>query len=382
MKKILLSLCFPLVLGAEIVLLSPESGEKILLLPENQRKLLSLPSHQKRVEVLAADRKKGPKYGFHAPELLWKSPLPVKFAWSSSEKDGKNIFAVLVSETPDFKKFKTVFARGTQVTAQPHLLNLHPGRKYYWQVVSARGAERSATGTFSTDPQPPRWIMLEGPCINVRDLGGYKTSDGKTVKYGMLIRGERLNNNSGNHFHPGRNRLTVEDLNVFRNDLKIRTDLDLRGKAETAGMTCSPLGKDVSFQNCPASSYHRIFTPQGKINTVRIFRVLAKKENYPIYFHCSGGADRTGAIALIANGLLGVSENDLCADWGNTFYPRLPDNMNQRIRENFNFAGMIKSFSAYGKPEDPLSRKIENYLISGGITPQEIAAFRKLMCEK
>ena len=381
MKKILLILLFPLFLGAEITPVNPKPGEQIQLLPENQRRLLALASHQKRVELLAADRKKGPTAGLHAQNLLWKSPVSVEFVWRTSDKPEKNVFAVLISETPDFKKIKTVFARDCRVMVPPHLLNLHPGRTYYWQVVSAFGKERSVAGSFSTEAQPPRWIMLEGPCKNIRDLGGYKTFDGKTVRYGMLIRGERLNENSGNYLYPGRNRLTVEDLNVFRNELKIRTDLDLRSKGETAGMTVSPLGKDVQFLKSPASSYHRIFTEQGKRNMVRVFRIMAKKENYPIYFHCSGGADRTGAVALIANGLLGVSENDLCADWGHTFYPRLPDNMNQKIRENFNFPATIRGFSAYGKPDDPLHKKIENYLLSGGITPQEIAAFRQLMCE-
>ena len=377
MKKFLLFLFFPVILGAEITLISPAPGEKIFLLPENQRQLMALPSHEERVKLLASHRLKGPQYGLHAPGLLWKSPVSVQFSWRSTGKE-KKFFALLVSETPDFKKYKTVFAKGEQVRALPALLNLHPGKKYYWRIAGPHGKELSPVSFFMTDPQPPRWLMLEGP-KNIRDLGGYKTFDGKTVKYGLLFRGERLNENSGNYCHTGRNRLTVEDLDFFRNELKIRTDLDLRSKLETAGMTCSPLGKDVQFLNCPSSSYLKIFTPQGKRNMVRIFRVLAKKENYPIYFHCSGGADRTGATALIANGLLGVSENDLCADWGHTFFPRLPDNMNQKIRRNFNFAATIRGFSAYGKPTDPLHKKIENYLLSGGITPQEIAAFRQLM---
>ena len=378
MKKLLLLLFFPVLLMAEITLISPAPGEKIFLLPENQRQLAALPSHEERVKLLASHKSKGPKYGLHAPGLLWKSPVPIQFSWRSTEK-GKKVFALLVSETQDFKKYKTVFAKSEKISVLPVFLNLHPGKKYYWRVAGPQGKELSPVGFFLTDPQPPRWIMLEGPCKNIRDLGGYKTSDGKTVKYGLLFRGERLNDNSGNYCHAGRNRLTVEDLNFFRNELKIRTNLDLRSKLETAGMTCSPLGKDVRFLNCPSSSYLKIFTPQGKRNMARIFRVLAQKENYPIYFHCSGGADRTGATALIANGLLGVSENDLCTDWGHTFFPRLPDNMNHKTRKNFNFAATIRGFDTYGKPGDPLHKKIEIYLLSSGITPQEIAAFRQLM---
>ena len=39
-----------------------------------------------------------------------------------------------------------------------------------------------------------------------------------------------------------------------------------------------------------------------------------------IYFHCHGGADRTGTLAFLLEGLLGVSESDMAKDFELTTY--------------------------------------------------------------
>ena len=37
----------------------------------------------------------------------------------------------------------------------------------------------------------------------------------------------------------------------------------------------------------------------------------AATHNEPVYFHCSAGADRTGTVACILEGLLGMSQSDI-----------------------------------------------------------------------
>lgn len=371
---------FPLLLSAEIVLQEPSAGATVQLLPENQKTLLALPSHAARVARLAADRSKGSSFGYHSGALKWRTSLPVRFRWKCTAGE-KGPFVIRIARDPGFREVKTVISRKESIEVPPFLMNLRLGQKYYWSVSSDWGKKISASGSFMTDSQPPRWIMLEGPCRNIRDLGGYAAADGRKVRQGMLFRGERLNENSFDPAHPGRSRLMIADAEYLRDEVKIRTDLDLRSPGETAGMKVSPLGSQVKFINIHGPSYQRIFGDYGRRTLARIFKILCDPAIYPVYFHCSGGADRTGALALVLNGVLGVSENDLCADWGNTFYPRLPDNMSQKYRERFNFPATVAGFDKYGKPGDPLQKRIENYLLNNGVTAAEIESFRKIMLE-
>ncbi|MBO4631336.1 MAG: tyrosine-protein phosphatase, partial [Lentisphaeria bacterium] len=189
-----------------------------------------------------------------------------------------------------------------------------------------------------------------------------------------------LNYNSVDHIRKGRNRLMVEDITMLCDELGIKTDLDLRRKGETADLTVSPLGKNVRYIQISSSSYKGIHSETGKQTMINDFKVLADPKNHPIYFHCIGGYDRTGAVAFIANGVLGVSENDLASDWEQTTLPNLPDLPPKDKWRDYD--GMVEGFYKYGKTGESLKDCIEKYLLSGGVTPEEIATFRKIMLVK
>ena len=152
----------------------------------------------------------------------------------------------------------------------------------------------------------------------------------------------------------------------------------MRSPGETADLAESPLGKDVRFILRSSQCYKGIFSDQGKKVMAENFRVFCDRRNYPIYFHCIGGADRTGALAYVMNGVLGVSRHEMETDWESTFYPRIPDESKDPdfwCRESHFNDGIGK----YGDADTPWNDRVVLYLKDCGITAEEIEAFRAIM---
>ncbi len=146
-------------------------------------------------------------------------------------------------------------------------------------------------------------------------------------------------------------------------------------------MEGSPLGPSVAFVNRSSPFYSGMFHRSGMKTMAENFRVFCDRKNYPIFFHCIGGADRTGSLAYVLNGVLGVGKEDLERDWESTFYnegdiPGVEDPKHGRGTQHFD-AG----FSKYGQPGDILQRRIELYLLDCGVTEEEIERFRSIMTE-
>lgn len=320
----------------------------------------------------------------------WRTAPPLRFSWVATANE-HGPWKLEVSRRPDFsepvirefckhseKSSKT--SEGTLKSLTVQAPNLEVGRDYFWRISQCKGARAvSAPARFSTADTPPRWIKIEGNTKNIRDIGGWKTCDGFRVRQGLAFRGQGFNDNSANGAVPGRNRLYVADVEYLTRTLGIKTDLDLRSGRETADMTESPLGPGVKFIHHSSEHYSRIFNADGKAMMARNFRVFCDWTNYPIYFHCIAGADRTGALAYVLEGVLGVDKHDLDVDWEHTFYPAV-HGVSPKDWRNETF--ISDGFDAYGGKDTPLKTKIERYLLDCGITAEEIETFRSIMLEK
>lgn len=261
-----------------------------------------------------------------------------------------------------------------------YLTNLEIGARYDWRVSDAHDA---VTGSFTTESAAPRFLLSDG-VNNFRDLGGWRAANGCLVKENKIFRSAGLRSSShakGNglfatKFTPGSRRVTDDGIETLKADFKIKTELELRTPQETVGMDASLLGKDVQFVKIPFAAYDLIDSPtRGKKPFAEIFRLFTDEGNYPILMHCSGGRDRTGTLAFLLNGLLGVPEDDLCRDWESTIFAD--------DRSKFT-SGLIQRLIDYlqGYPGDTLQARIESFARSCGISGKELDTFRHLMLEK
>ena len=260
--------------------------------------------------------------------------------------------------------------------------NLLIATKYYWKV-SAKTASGTVTktGTFTTEDQTPRLLRID-TVPNVRDFGGHKTLDGRRVRQNRIFRTAGLNGNAKSAkdkpdgFIPGKNRLTPDGLRYVLGTLGVKSDIDLRSDTECRGMTGSPLGPTVTWFHYSSSAYDGMQKPDGKAAFTKVFKVFLDEKNYPIVFHCIAGQDRTGSVAFILNGLLGVPEEELWLDWEYSGFWN--ENLSFSHRKCFNY--LIKGFNTV--PGQTMHEKIENYVLSLGFTKDDIAKFRGLMLEQ
>ena len=197
---------------------------------------------------------------------------------------------------------------------------LLPETDYYWKATGADG-KVADYGVVRTLAEPVRFISIDG-ARNMRDSGGWVAENGKRVVYGMLYRGAMLNG------HAGGPMLTAEGIRQMREDLGIMTEIDLRNDGDDTGADgkhqteCFFGVKDENGIN--DRNYIKVGINQYDtgIKSGRnyplfkeIFTCLSERENYPVYFHCNAGADRTGTIGFLVGALLGMNFEDLTRDF-------------------------------------------------------------------
>lgn len=290
--------------------------------------------------------------------------MPVKLQWGVYKiPDGafitRQFFELATTETfEDASRYE--LRAGERSIELPYLL---VDTQYYYRVtLELENSPGCVTeGTFTT-AWSPRILELED-LRNIRDIGGWKTTDGKTVRQGLLYRGCELDGATETKCVVTK---TVADILV--QDMKIKSELDLRS-ADTKGVQ-DMLGADVKHQYFALPSYAGTFTDAGNQKLRAVFSELAVEENYPVYLHCTKGADRTGIVCYLLEALLGMSEEDCYRDWELSVLDNGNDN-----REVMNrFVETLKKYEG-----ETLREKTENYLLSIQVTQEEIDSIRSIL---
>jgi protein-tyrosine phosphatase len=168
--------------------------------------------------------------------------------------------------------------------------------------------------------EPDREISFEG-CFNFRDLGGYDASAGRRTKWRRLFRSDSLS------------RLTEQDSDRMEHELGVRTVLDLRSSAMNQELPPKVRARCVSVpllsDEAEALAASRMdLSPRTFMRATgdsvedamvaKVFSFLATESSYPLAFHCLVGKDRTGLVAALILGVLGVDDEDIVRDYAMT----------------------------------------------------------------
>jgi len=263
-----------------------------------------------------------------------------------------------------------------------YITNLELGAKYLWAVVDRGNDTKAVGGTFETEPDPPRLLRADG-VMNLRDLGGWKGLKGKRVRQNMIFRSAGLRSSAksrggslfGGSYSPGEVRISEAGIETLRHEFKVKTDIELRSKQEAACMTSSILGEGVTWVHVPFAAYDFIDNPvRGREPFAQVFKTFTDPARYPILFHCSGGRDRTGTLAFLLNGLLGVDGDDLCKDWEATIFTEGDVKFGTGRIDR-----LLKYLHSIGG--ETVAEQCERYALSCGVTKEQIEKFRGIMLE-
>jgi protein-tyrosine phosphatase len=226
-------------------------------------------------------------------------------------------------------------------------------------------------------PDPPaRHLDLAG-ASNFRDLGGYRTRDGRTVRWRQIFRSNHLGH------------LTEADIEILR-PLGLKSAFDFRGTEERVAAICGLAGIAVHSlpieptvvaalrarraSGLPLSSAdavevmresYRNYVRQSTPSFRALFALLLE-DRAPLVIHCTAGKDRTGfACALILHSL-GVADDLIAEDYllTNRFNRRdptassdLPEEVRQvlaSVQASFLAAGFEAIRAEYGDLESYL----------------------------
>ncbi|WP_299595375.1 tyrosine-protein phosphatase [uncultured Microbulbifer sp.] len=193
--------------------------------------------------------------------------------------------------------------------------------------ATAPVAEKNQAAAVKSDVEQTRLLPLEGG-RNFRDLGGYQTANGKTVKWGKMYRSGVLAN------------LTADDYDYLRNR-DIATIVDFRSTKERAGEPTNwqagsvmELKWDYDMGNWEQEFAKVLSNPdfdkedlvkmmdKGYVGLVHqqtpayraMFQKLIESDD-PLLFHCSAGKDRTGIGAALILTALGVDRETVRQDY-------------------------------------------------------------------
>lgn len=239
----------------------------------------------------------------------------------------------------------------------------------------------------SADPVTPTAIRLEG-AENFRDIGGYETSDGRTVRSGLVYRANKLSSLTDADLAkltaanvtldvdlrnmwerrddpdrlPEGVRYQVADVVSFEHDIAFHEFVPLtlgRALIDAAVNGSSDIGQSIG--------YPLMVTYRGADVAFRdLLTAIAGNTDGATVFHCSAGKDRTGWGTAVLLSLLGVPKATVYRDFlaSNTYLGR-----DDAVEKSWLDA-------AFGQV-DRLYGGVENYVRKGlGVDQQTVDTLR------
>jgi protein-tyrosine phosphatase len=247
------------------------------------------------------------------------------------------------------------------------------------------------------DEAGARTLSWDG-CVNVRDLGGIPTEDGRVTRTGEVIRSDNVGALTPDGWR------ALEDHGVVRIvDLRWPEELaqDPPRNVEVEVVHVSVLGPNlgesldylrtldahVDAVDDIADHYAFSYVDFLERNQDRFGQAVAAVADArgPVVIHCMGGKDRTGLVAALLLRLAGVAHEDIGRDYSlsgrnlaatlGAWLDSAPDDLERRRREKLSQTPATAMTRVIEEVERRFG-SVEAYLEGGGVRPDQLDALR------
>ena len=236
--------------------------------------------------------------------------LPITLTWNyelPEANEGKEVekYSVIYGQEKDLSDGYRVDspADKDEITfSNPYL-----GENYYKLIATYTdgSTDESPIKIFRVNHTYPRNLTIDG-MTNCRDIGGRATVDGGMIKQGLIFRTSGKNQNGS---------LTDATKEEMLNHLKLKNEINLAGDSSSYNLNLegTTLFTGSRMDTSSTGGYSHISRNTEAVKN--FFNFIADENNYPLFYHCKIGTDRTGLCTILLHGLLGVSYNEIYQDY-------------------------------------------------------------------
>ena len=300
------------------------------------------------------------------------TPNKVTVKWTHTVPSGKTVknYSLIYGTKEDLSDGYEV--TGT-TSSQISFYNPYLGDNYFKVVANYtdNSKEASETKIFKVDAQCPRNLSV-GNMPNCRDMGGRTTYAGGKIRQGLIYR------TSGSKFD-NRTESNNEAKSVLLNQLKVKTEINV-ANSTTNNVNLSGTNVVNAYMDYGATPYSNLARNAEKVK--QVIDVLADRANYPVYYHCRIGTDRTGITGVMVGGLLGIKFNEVIQDYlfsnfapiDNQRYPgKTPDNNGDDIKKYID--------ELLAMPGNTFQEQVYNAFLCMGVSASKLNTVIDIMTE-
>ena len=298
-------------------------------------------------------------------------PVAVKLEWTHGEAEGKTLknYSVILGQKADLSDGYE--HKGTKAK-KLDVYNSYIGKNYFKVVANYTDGSKDETAIleYTVKNNGPRNLKV-GNMTNCRDLGGRITEDGGTIKQGLIFR------TCGNNYNMRGLTYDEEAKTTFIDELKVKTEINVSND-DSYNFSFQGVKLKKFYMDYGGSANHHLSRNAESVKNY--FNYLANKDNYPIFYHCRIGTDRTGLCTIMTLGLLGVSENTIYQDYLFSNFGAIGEKRyigEKAGQDNIkNYMAEINRLS--GKT---FKNKVYNFLLSIGVTKENLNKVISILTE-